>query len=57
MKTEGVKKRSQIRYMRYVIRGKGTDREKKIKLEKPVKLYYEPRSQLWVTIPDRPPLG
>lgn len=40
------------RYLRYSIQGKGTKSEKKIKLKKPIKVYYCRGLKQWVTIPD-----
>lgn len=39
------------RYIRYSIQGKGTKREKKIKLKNPIKMYYSQELKQWVTIP------
>ena len=41
-----------IKYIRYAIRGKGTDKEKKIKLNNPIKIYYSNALKQWVSIPD-----
>lgn len=43
---------AQIRTIRYAIRGKGTKKERKVKLRKPIKMYYDTHLKEWVTIPD-----